>query len=144
MLFFLGEVDHKIPYKQQVSLVGSIFTFTAVSTENAVTCKACYAQQRDHVLSRAQLPITTVVPHVERENPGKLISYLKKNLKWIAVHEDGVLASKQKLTGLKIKLSCGVNKLVEIGKGYQSSFKYGKYETLEFNWDTAYAGNSRT
>ncbi|KAK8872485.1 tyrosinase domain protein [Apiospora arundinis] len=92
LLFFLGDVDKMVPYGKQKSLVGSIFTFSTVikrDDRDVITCKNCYEQQRGKVLSRAQVPLTRVVPTGNRQGPEMAIDYLNENLKWIAIHQSG-------------------------------------------------------
>lgn len=141
MLFFLGELDKEVPWKKQRNLVGSVNTFSAFSPEDAVTCKNCYQQQQDNVLSRAQVPLTSVVPvdrRVTRELAG---AYFGKSLRWIAVHQNGEVADRAQLTELDMTLSCGLNSL--ISKSIMSRFKFADYKPITFDWDKAYALNSQ-
>ncbi|KAI0101334.1 tyrosinase central domain-containing protein [Nemania sp. FL0031] len=137
VLFFLGEVDNKVPYNQQKSLVGSIFTFSTYLTPGAITCKNCYEQQRDKILSRAQVPLTRVVPNAKRENLETAMAYFNENLKWTAVLENGDVINRERLPDLTLTLSIGKNQL-QGSLSMESLFKFENYEDQHFVWDVRY------
>ncbi|XXH02875.1 hypothetical protein Hte_009263 [Hypoxylon texense] len=145
LLFFLGAVDHEVPYRRQKNLVGSIFTFSTTLVEGATTCKNCYEQQRDKVLSRAQVPLTRVVPIENRQKPEEAMEYFKTNLKWIAVLATGEVVERGSLADLDITLLIGKNQLRgDLGKdgfGRENLFKFDDYQKQEFDWDGSYASN---
>lgn len=124
-------------WKKQTCLIGSIYTFTPIVTQDNVVCSNCFEQQQAHVLSRAQIPITRVVPSQKREARDEAKDYLTKNLKWVAVFQDGGPVDGSKLKDVRITLSIGVNQLRE-DLGRKSSFKFEDYQEVEFNWNDAY------
>ncbi|OAA53139.1 Di-copper centre-containing [Cordyceps fumosorosea ARSEF 2679] len=164
-LFFLGNLDKTVPYKRQTSLIGSIFTFSTTMEGSDVTCRSCYVQQKAHVLSRAQIPLTAVVPSDDRPSRLECRDFLEKNLRWTAVYENGRAVERDGLKDVKITLSIGVNELVKIpapeiletGKKaldplktlveplvklpesiFHSRFSFSGYKDLDFNWEKAY------
>ncbi|KAM3455655.1 hypothetical protein NHJ6243_008450 [Beauveria neobassiana] len=139
LLFFLGDVDRTVSWKKQTCLIGSIYTFTPIVTQDNVVCSNGYEQQKAHVLSRAQIPITRVVPSQKREERDEAKNYLTKNLKWVAVFQDGGQVDGSKLKDVNITLSIGVNQLRE-DLGRESSFKFEDYQDVEFDWNKAYCG----
>lgn len=126
-------------YNRQKNLVGSISTFSTNLRQDAtITCKNCYQQQRDNVLSRAQVPLTRVVSIEDRKSQETAMDYFKKNLKWIAVHETGEVINKERLTDLDMTLLIGVNELRD-DVGRKSLFRFDDYRDQAFDWDSAYA-----
>ncbi|CAD6447444.1 04d53a49-adef-4fe4-b2d5-252b67654c90 [Sclerotinia trifoliorum] len=127
LLFFLDE-----------KVVGSIFTFSTPLDQGA-TCKNCSKQEHNKILSRAQVPLTRVVPIENRSSRSEAVEYFRKNLRWIAVRgKKGDVINREDLKPqVKITLSIGVNKLQEdVGK--KSLFKYYSYLDQEFDWDETY------
>ncbi|TQV94394.1 hypothetical protein V2A60_002576 [Cordyceps javanica] len=137
--FFLGDLEPNVAFKHQKTLIGSIYTFSFAFEPEKVTCKDCYEQKRDNVLSRAQLPITTVVPNDRRLDRTMCREYLKSRLRWVAAYENGELADKTKLKRMEIQLSIGQNELRK-DVGRKSLFRFDNYQNLDFDWNRAYAG----
>ncbi|ATY62979.1 Di-copper centre-containing [Cordyceps militaris] len=138
LLFFLGQPNSQVHWRKQECLIGNVFTFSARFSEEEITCTNCYKQQQQHILSRAQIPMTAVVGNDDRLDRETARNYLEKNLKWTAIDDDDRPVDRKKLNkDLKITLSVGLNELRK-DLGMQSMFKFGHYETVKFDWDKAY------
>ncbi|OTB01835.1 hypothetical protein M426DRAFT_265564 [Hypoxylon sp. CI-4A] len=139
LLFFLGEVESGVPYHRQKNLVGTIFTFST-TLKQGITCKNCHEQQRNKVLSRAQVPLTRVVPIENRLSPGMAMGYFEENLKWIAIDGTGQVIDRQALKDLELTLAIGTNQLRD-NLGRKSLFGFGDYVHQAFDWNRAYGLN---
>ncbi|KAL7936844.1 Monophenol monooxygenase [Trichoderma chlorosporum] len=134
--FFLGSIQRKVPYQEQPSLVGSIYTFSAPfnGPMGSSGCSNCREQESANVLSHAQIPLTRSVPIEEREDPEKAMEYFNRELRWVAVFDTGAKIPRKAMRDLSFKILLGKNYL---GDGIAELPTFGEYEPQEFDWNKA-------
>jgi tyrosinase len=94
--FFIGAPPAEVSsYSQHTNHIGSVYTFSSpVELQNESHCENCIAQKASGVLSKAQIPITSVLLNhaldenrhaIETLKPADVNHYLISQLEWVIV-----------------------------------------------------------
>jgi tyrosinase len=120
--FFLGVVDEVIQTFHKLithhpNHIGSVFTFSSgVELNNNTGCQNCIDQRKAGRLSKAQIPITSVllkhagnpaISAISKIIPGQVEDYLTKNLHWKFLRTDGSEIPVSSLPETKIFIMAG-------------------------------------
>ncbi|KAF5556999.1 di-copper centre-containing protein [Fusarium napiforme] len=145
--FFIGK-ESDIPespedYKLSVDYIGGIHTFSSNywtrGNENGVNCENCQKQQKNHQLSKGQLPVTLALLQralhddkrwAEISHLGKdhVVEYMTKHLHWRAVAVPNQLLKTDDLPDLKVFFKAGKAEHPE------DAAKPSKYFGYEHQW----------
>ncbi|KAB2571190.1 Tyrosinase [Lasiodiplodia theobromae] len=153
LFFFIGPVRRNVPYAQQESLAGSMYTFSSPlqrssrregdddSTKSkysnpATGCSNCNEQADAGVRSRAQVPLTRSIPREKRTTHAEAEKFLKEELSWVAVISRGSLRMPREVfgKGLELSLWIGTNKLPDDRTG---KTVFEDYVDVKWDWEEA-------